>query len=375
MNTQSDSKAVIKDIANRLNDGNMSFIIGAGFSKNVSPKFLSWKELLHDMMVYMYEEERQSWHATDDELIGKYGYLGIASDYVRRKGYHEAIDHYIEERTPVLKKENDGSFFLEENGKVIERNVDIRTHKLLLNLGAHFIYTFNYDNTLEANEDRVESQEEKEEATLINKDYKHIRQFIEWYNERTTPIRNYISLDANNALNEMGQSNLMTLSMIVEELNEPQNLKVGDILLKKHIVDTINEDVKENKNRLENGFLETKAKKNEVSNINKYAVIRNSEDIRRSGYQNCIFKLHGSLRNKKDKFGFDEDTHLQYIICQEDYDSYSQKHEAFVDLMRISLLRESFCIIGFSCDDPKFLLWMNWVKDIKEKIGLIVMIV
>ena len=66
-------------------------------------------------------------------------------------------------------------------------------------------------------------------------------------------------------------------------------------------------------------------------------------------------------------YGFDYDNHAQYIIAQEDYDSYNKKHEAFVDLMRISLLKDAYCIIGFSCDDPNFLLWINWVKDIVDK--------
>lgn len=36
-------------------------------------------------------------------IIHRIGYLGIASEYVRRKGYHEAIDVYIETHTPYLK--------------------------------------------------------------------------------------------------------------------------------------------------------------------------------------------------------------------------------------------------------------------------------
>lgn len=83
-----------------------------------------------------------------------------------------------------------------------------------------------------------------------------------------------------------------------------------------------------------------------------------------------IFKLHGSLRGFKErneKYGFDYDNHTQYIIAQEDYDTYNERHEAFVDLMRISLLKDSYCIVGFSCDDPNFLLWINWVKDIVDK--------
>ena len=35
--------------------------------------------------------------------------------------------------------------------------------------------------------------------------------------------------------------------------------------------------------------------------------------------------------------------------------------------MKIALLKGSFCLIGFSCDDPNFLMWMNWVKDVLDK--------
>ena len=79
----------------------MSFIIGAGFSKNISNSYLSWWELLQDMIHEMYSSEILYHHFTTDDLIQRYGYLGIASEYIRRKGYNEAIDQYIETRTPI----------------------------------------------------------------------------------------------------------------------------------------------------------------------------------------------------------------------------------------------------------------------------------
>ena len=72
----------------------MSFIIGAGFSKNISDKYLSWGELLKDMIHEMYAKEMRTGYMNEWEIIDKYGYLGIASEYIRRKGYHEAIDVY-----------------------------------------------------------------------------------------------------------------------------------------------------------------------------------------------------------------------------------------------------------------------------------------
>ena len=52
-------------------------------------------------------------------MIQERGYLGTASEYVRRKGYHEAIDNYIEKNMPYLKKvNNEPGYVVVLNGKV-----------------------------------------------------------------------------------------------------------------------------------------------------------------------------------------------------------------------------------------------------------------
>ena len=50
-----------------------------------------------------------------------------------------------------------------------------------------------------------------------------------------------------------------------------------------------------------------------------------------------IIKIHGSICDDKNDFQFDGDSHLRYIIAQEDYDTYMEKHEAFSYLMRIAM--------------------------------------
>ena len=56
----------------------------------------------------------------------------------------------------------------------------------------------------------------------------------------------------------------------------------------------------------------------------------------------------GNIRSDStSKYGFDCDPRCHYIISQEDYDSYREKHEAFVSLMRIALLQDYFCLIDF----------------------------
>jgi hypothetical protein len=51
----------------------------------------------------------------------------------------------------------------------------------------------------------------------------------------------------------------------------------------------------------------------------------------------------------------------------EDFESYNTKHQAFTHLMRISLLQECFCLVGFSGSDPTFQSWIKWVRDIIKK--------
>lgn len=82
-----------------------------------------------------------------------------------------------------------------------------------------------------------------------------------------------------------------------------------------------------------------------------------------------VIKLHGDLYhpNEPRDFRFDGNPHQQYIISAEDYKAYPKDHEAFTQLMRISLLQGVFCLIGFSGDDPNFVNWIEWVRDILER--------
>ncbi|KGF42824.1 hypothetical protein HMPREF0647_10750 [Prevotella bivia DNF00320] len=87
-----------------------------------------------------------------------------------------------------------------------------------------------------------------------------------------------------------------------------------------------------------------------------------------NGFQKrSIIKIHGSLRIEDDRFEFDGDQHLRYIIAQEDYDTYIEKHEAFSHLMRISMLQGKFCLLGFSGNDPNYMGWVKWMSDILGK--------
>ncbi|MCE5174719.1 MAG: SIR2 family protein [Bacteroidales bacterium] len=104
----------------------------------------------------------------------------------------------------------------------------------------------------------------------------------------------------------------------------------------------------------------------------QWDTIVNDYELSFSKQKPSIIKIHGNLRNinnKEDykKFEFDGNHHQRYIISKEDYDHYPADHEAFTQLMRISLLQGCFCLLGFSGDDPNFIAWIKWVRDILVK--------
>lgn len=367
-----DQKKAIRKIA--WNIHKMSFIIGAGFSKNISNRYMSWWELMQDMVKEMYSKDISFHNMSTDDIIKKVGYLGIASEYVRRKGYHEAIDDYIEKRTPYLVENNTGGFDLELSGKIVEKNVDTSLHRTLLNLMPKNIFTFNYDNTFECHKDRVHLPNKKADPQK-EKELQSLQKLLrKEYPDKENAVRNAIeATDGDNVDNSF----IFRLDAAIQSYNKAI---VGDyssiialtkLSLGPELVPTLEKNISFLMGRVKELENETSYYR---SNKGTFLLATKGSDISISTYENAIYKLHGSVRKydtQKHKYvgeiGFDSDSHVQYIITQEDYDNYAEKHEPFVDLMRISLLKDSFCIIGFSCDDPNFLLWINWVKDVYER--------
>lgn len=347
----------------------MSFIIGAGFSKNISDKYLTWGELLQDMIHEMYAKEMRSGYMNEWEIINKYGYLGIASEYIRRKGYHEAIDVYIEQRTPVLIDNGNGTFDM-KLGNALVKNVDVSLHRTLLGMKVKNIYTFNYDNALDVYRDLTYTSERSREIKQSDSNIKQINELLAQVASLKTDLEasNDHSSDENKITDlredwdkqyEQIVSNPVTQSVCNFQDSKEKNKRV--------ILDEVANAISLYKQQIVESVTQWNTHKQDA-----YFVVKKSGDITIGDARRNIFKLHGSLRSldimdEHIDYGFDYDNHTQYIIAQEDYDSYNQKHEAFVDLMRISLLKDAYCIIGFSCDDPNFLLWINWVKDIVDR--------
>ncbi|AMR32722.1 hypothetical protein A0256_15470 [Mucilaginibacter sp. PAMC 26640] len=363
----------LNQLRNKLVRDQMSVMVGAGFSMNVHPNFLSWAGLLFDLVKELYIDEiEQIWHLKNREapvsempdkfvmdqcrkITDRIGHLEIVEEYTRRKGYPEAMVSYIEQRTPAIEKKGN-KFFLHIKNKEIELPSEkLALHQKLIKLPWNNIYTTNYDELLDCfvGEDQV-AQLRQEILELENEN-------VVYYQEKA------------------GLSDRLANLPNTPETNQPtpglQPVGLKATALDVDEVSKINEQRKEIETLISE--VETKITDNEQALrdketllLRRYDVVRGAADLRLKRTKNII-KLHGSLRSVSDrktfKFGFDGDPHKQYIISRSHFENYPQQHQAFTQLMRIALLQESFCLIGFSGQDPNFKAWLNWVKDILHK--------
>ena len=86
-----------------------------------------------------------------------------------------------------------------------------------------------------------------------------------------------------------------------------------------------------------------------------YTIVTNKETL---FYQSSprIVKLHGSFPDIR-----------PFIITEEDYRTYPDKYPEFVNTVRQALIENVFCLIGFSGEDPNFLSWLGWLRDVMGK--------
>ena len=83
----------------------------------------------------------------------------------------------------------------------------------------------------------------------------------------------------------------------------------------------------------------------------RYEPVVNKEDIPYA-IKPRIVKLHGSFPSER-----------AFIITEEDYRRYPHDYAPFVNTVQQALLENTFCLIGFSGDDPNFLQWIGWIRD------------
>ena len=83
----------------------------------------------------------------------------------------------------------------------------------------------------------------------------------------------------------------------------------------------------------------------------RYEPVVNKEDIPYADKPRIV-KLHGSFPSER-----------PFIITEEDYRRYPHDHSPFINTVQQALLENTFCLIGFSGDDPNFLQWIGWIRD------------
>ncbi|MGN6647838.1 MAG: SIR2 family protein, partial [Cytophaga sp.] len=357
----------LKALKQKLSNQEMSVLIGAGFSKNISDIFPSWWQLLFDLTYFLFKDDiEQSYiglpsknrkNKSDyinqrvDHYIKKLGFLEIASEYIKRKGFVESITTYIEEKTPRLIQENDKYFLTnildQKKNKVELTAAMLSQHRALIRLPWNNIYTTNYDEMLEfANKTNSEQS--------INNEIQNLQNEISELEQTAINIQRDINDDINAIQNPK------------EELLPGMDIPRGS---------NLNSSTRKDRRQLEYDLSEVKkiisSKERDLIDFNKalgdcISVVTDSSELSVKRNKNII-KLHGTLRADENPFGFDGDVRKHYIISKEDFHTYPQKHEAFTQLMRISLLQESYCLIGFSGVDPNFIEWVKWVRDILER--------
>lgn len=383
----------LKILKEKLNNQKMSVLVGAGFSKNVSDIFPSWWQLLFDMTYFLFQTEiedafydvkkSKSTFSKNEFIknkisyyISKIGYLDIVSEYIKRKGYREAITSYIEEKTPKITGAGK-NYYLEnclgENkNRVKIKEEMLSQHKLLLELPWNNIYTTNYDELLEFSNDSSNAESIASEIQTIESEIQLLQKEKSDYHSKSDRLKKEFDsitkkiegLNKNEKnLNNPEISELK--DQLEKNLNNPERIDL-EVQLEKNQTEKRKHEIELGgvKRRItdkERELLQLKKAQNECISL-----VISSEDLSIKRNKNII-KLHGSLRREGSRYGFDGDIQKQYVIAREDYESYPSKHEAFTQLMRISLLQESYCLIGFSGDDTNFLEWIKWVREILER--------
>ena len=80
-------------------------------------------------------------------------------------------------------------------------------------------------------------------------------------------------------------------------------------------------------------------------------MVRTTEEIPYAARPRIV-KLHGTFP-----------AHEPFIFTEEDYRKFPAQFAPFVNLVQQSMMETSFCLLGFSGDDPNFLHWSGWVRD------------
>lgn len=84
----------------------------------------------------------------------------------------------------------------------------------------------------------------------------------------------------------------------------------------------------------------------------RYDVVRIEADIPLTRRPRIV-KVHGSFPDS-----------TPFVITEEDFRTYETQNKAMVNLVQLCFVENVCCLVGFSGDDPNFLRWTGWVRDV-----------
>ena len=103
-----------------------------------------------------------------------------------------------------------------------------------------------------------------------------------------------------------------------------------------------------------------------------YTPILSAKDLRCRN-NNRIVKLHGSIRTpeqiEEKDYNFDNTYNYLYLITSTDFNNYKTEHEDFSNFMKVKILENPFCLMGFSGRDSNFRYWIKELKRTMLKGG------
>ena len=104
----------------------------------------------------------------------------------------------------------------------------------------------------------------------------------------------------------------------------------------------------------------------------KYTTILSAKELRCRN-NDRIVKLHGSIRTdkqiKENEYNFDNTYNYLYLITTTDFERYRTDHEDFSNFMKVKILENPFCLMGFSGRDSNFRYWIKELKRTMQKGG------
>ncbi len=100
----------------------------------------------------------------------------------------------------------------------------------------------------------------------------------------------------------------------------------------------------------------------------EYEDVKTAKELKKNNHKRIV-KVNGSLRSENGEYWFDGNFDHLYIITEDDFSSYEQKHNDFSNFMKVEFLENAFCLFGFSGNDPNFQYWVKSLKSLMTKGG------